>query len=103
MKIIQLRPQSLFSCQDLFVLRPSETSKSRYINPKYFESNLSLKIVVNASKELYNTFSVIVKSMKNIESVFSVNKYRLKVINSNTRKRCEVCSKLTINRAERRH
>ena len=29
--------------------------------------------------------------------------YRLKVNNSNTRKRCEICSKLTIKTPERRH
>ena len=34
---------------------------------------------------------------------FSAKIYLLKVSNSNTRKKCQVCSKLTIKTPERRH
>ena len=34
---------------------------------------------------------------------YTANNYLFKVNNRNTRKRCEICSKLTIKRTERRH
>ena len=37
------------------------------------------------------------------ETVFPAGIYLLKVNNRNTRTRCEICSKLTINTPERRH
>ena len=41
--------------------------------------------------------------ISNLVDLFSINIYLFKVNNRNTRKRCEICSKLTIKILERRH
>ena len=63
---------------------------------------LYMKILLKSFQQAVNYIVQSNSNKHDFSFIFPANVYLLKVNNRNTRKRCEICSKLTIKTLERR-